>query len=197
MKNKPNGFFLASLLLSVRYPENYPDEAPDLDLLAPQNAAPHPYFDFSEDRDEVMASLSTTIEENLGMAMIFTVAMSIKDIAETLIRTRAEAVRAERQREKDKAEELENEKFNGTMVTRERFLAWSAKFKAEIEEAKEKRAEEQAIEDKKKRGPKEEKKMTGRELWERGLIGKVDEDEFDDADNLDEVEGVSKLQIAA
>jgi hypothetical protein len=183
--------------LSVRYPENYPDEAPDLDLLAPQNAAPHPFFDFSTDREEVMASLATTIEENLGMAMIFTVAMSIKDIAETLIRTRAEEVRAERQREKDKAEELENEKFNGTMVTRERFLEWSSNFKAELEEAEQKRLDEQAAEEKKKRGPKEETKLTGKQLWESGLVGKVEDEEYDDVDALDEIEGIKKLQIAA
>ena len=39
---------------------------------------------------------------------------------------------------------------------------------------------------------KEEKKMTGRELWEKGLFGKVDDDDEDE-----DVVDIEKLKIAS
>ena len=96
-----------------------------------------------------------------------------------------------REVEAAKAEEDENRKFQGTAVTRESFLEWRAKFRKDMEEAEHKRQEEKEAEDKKKRAAKEEKKLTGRELWERGLVGKVEEeDEGDDA-----VDAVQKLDL--
>jgi hypothetical protein len=78
-------------------------------------------------------------------------------------------------------------------VTRETFLAWRKRFREEMEEAERKRAEEVILEDKKKRVAKEEVKLTGKQLWERGLAGKVDDD--DDEDAVDALEGVEKLKI--
>ena len=39
----------------------------------------------------------------------------------------------------------------------------------------------------------EEKKLTGRQLWEKGLIGKVEEDDLGDEDAL---EAVGKLKVS-
>jgi hypothetical protein len=128
------------------------------------------------------------------MAMIFTLVSSLKDSAETLITERQNAEQVERESALKKAEEEENAKFHGTPVTRETFLAWREKFVAEMEEAERKRQEEAIAEDKKKKLVKEEVRLTGKQLWERGLAGKGEEETEDEGDEL---EGIDKLKIEA
>ncbi|EEH40799.2 hypothetical protein PAAG_02775 [Paracoccidioides lutzii Pb01] len=172
------------LILQVSYPPQYPDVAPDLELFSTPNAPKHPHFDIQEDRDRLLESLQTTIEENMGMAMIFSLVDMLKEGAELLISERQAAVRALKEMEAAKAEEEENRKFHGPGVTRESFLEWRSRFQKEIEELERRTREEREAEDKKKKSAaKEEKRLTGKELWERGLAGKVDYDE-DDLDSL-------------
>ena len=68
-------------MLTVRYPEGYPDEAPELQLSPTPNAAPHPYLNIAEDKDQLLEGLEATIEENLGMAMVFTLVSTLKEAA--------------------------------------------------------------------------------------------------------------------
>jgi len=138
-------------------------------------------------------SLKETIEENLGMAMIFTLVTVIKDSAELLITERQNAKQALVEIAAAKAEEEENKKFQGEAVTRETFLAWREKFRKEMEDEKKRKEEEKELEDKKKRIVKEEKKLTGKELWQQGLVGKTEDDYDDDMDEVD----VGKLKIEA
>ncbi|KAK0637672.1 RWD domain-containing protein [Lasiodiplodia hormozganensis] len=182
-----------TILLGVSYPENYPDEAPRLDLSAPPNAPKHKYLDLTEDRDRLLDALTPTIEENMGMAMVFTLVSTLKDSAELLISERQKAAEALREMEIREAEEKENAKFHGTAVTRETYLEWRDKFFKEMEEAERKAQEEKEEADKKKRGPKEEKRMTGRELWLKGLAGKGEE-EYDEGDVAD---GIKRMEIKA
>ncbi|KAF2804955.1 RWD-domain-containing protein [Mytilinidion resinicola] len=181
-----------TLLLRIQYPPTYPDSAPLLDISAPPNAPKHKFLDISSDRATLLAALTPTIEENLGMAMVFTLYSSLKDSAELLIAERQAAAQALRDVEAAEAEEAENAKFHGTQVTRESFLKWREGFRREMREREERRAEEKEAEDKKKR-VKEEKRMTGRELWEGGLA-KGGEEEEEGGDGL---EGVEKLKIEA
>ncbi|KAH7397102.1 putative RWD domain protein [Pyrenochaeta sp. MPI-SDFR-AT-0127] len=183
-----------TIILNVQYPPNYPDEAPRLDLTQPPNAPKHAYLDIQEDKTRLLDSLTDTIEENLGMAMIFTLVTTLKDSAELLITERQNAKQALADIEAAKAEEEENKKFQGEAVTRETFLAWREKFRKEMEEDAKRREEEKEAEDKKKRISKEEKKLTGRELWEKGLVGKMDEDVDDDEGEEVDIE---KLRISA
>ncbi|KAF4547813.1 RWD domain-containing protein [Elsinoe fawcettii] len=178
------------LLLQVAYPEAYPDEAPRLDIQAPPNAAKHPHFDVQDDKDQLLSSLESTIEENLGMAMVFTLVTTLKESAEQLILDRRASIQAEHEAEVLKAEAEENRKFEGTKVTRETFLAWSERFKREMEEEKE-RLEREREEELKKKRMKEEKKLTGKELWVRGLAGNAPEED----DGEDIVEGLAKVEI--
>lgn len=135
--------------------------------------------------------LQPAVEENIGMAMVFTLVSTLKDSAELLISERQKAVQALAEVEAAQAEEEENRKFHGTQVTSETFLEWRARFKREMEEAEKRKQDEREAEDKKKRVVKEERRLTGKELWERGLVGKVDEeDEGEDA-----LEDVQKLKI--
>jgi hypothetical protein len=163
----------------------------------PPNAPKHAFFDIHTDRSGLLSALTPTISENLGMAMVYTLVLAVKDSAERLIAERQQAAMAVREAEQAKAEEEENRKFHGTPVTRESFLAWRTRFRDEMEEEARRKAEEALVEDKKRRVGKEEVRLTGKELWERGLAGKIEEDEEDDGDGVDALERVEKLKIEA
>ncbi|KAI1935683.1 Protein gir2 [Ophidiomyces ophidiicola] len=165
------------LILQVTYPEDYPDVAPRLEISAPPNSPKYPHFDIQEDRDRLLDLLTSTVEENLGMAMVFTLVDILKEGAELLVSERHAAVEAQKEVEAAKAEEEENRKFQGEAVTRDSFLAWREKFRREMEEEEKRKQEEKEAEEKRKRGPKEPKKPTGKQLWESGLAGKGDYDE--------------------
>ncbi|KAL3450984.1 RWD domain-containing protein [Aspergillus insuetus] len=185
------------LVLEVSYPEEYPDVAPELEISAPPNAQKHPRLDINEDHDRLLEALQPTIEENMGMAMVFSLVSALKESAELLMAERVNAVHAEIEMQAAKAEEEENRKFQGTVVNRETFLEWLEKFKKEMEEEERKLREEREAEEKKankKAGVKEEKKLTGKQLWERGLAGKADFDE-EEEDGLPAA--VDKVKIAA
>ncbi|KAI9698944.1 MAG: hypothetical protein M1836_003133 [Candelina mexicana] len=180
-----------TIILQVNYPTAYPDEAPQLEISTPPNAPKYALLDLQEDRSRLMEALQPTIEENMGIAMVFSLVSALKDSAELLVSERQHAAQALEDVQKAEAEEAENRKFHGTAVTIKSFLEWRAKFKNEMEEEEFKRKEEKEAEDKKKRGPREEKKLTGRELWEKGLVGKIEEDEG----GGDALEGIHKLTV--
>lgn len=177
---------LAIILLRVSYPEDYPDTAPDLEISAPPNAPKYADLDIQEDKAHLLEALQPSIEENMGMAMVFTLVSTLKDSAELLIEERRKATQAIQEVEAAKVEEEENRKFHGTAVTRESFLGWRDGFKEEMVEEERRKVEEKELEDKKKRIVKEEKRLTGRELWERGLVGKIEEED----DGVDALENL-------
>ncbi|KAI1115226.1 RWD-domain-containing protein [Nemania sp. NC0429] len=180
-----------TIILHVRYPDAYPDEAPILDLSPPPNAPPHPRFSLSADKEQLLRGLEDTIQENLGMAMVFTIVTTLTELAEQLITERNEAVEREREDAMLAAEREENKKFHGTAVTPETFLKWREGFVREMEEQRQREEEERLAELKKAR-IKEPPRLTGKQLWERGLVGKADEEE--DEPLTDQVE---KLKVAA
>ncbi|EXJ68249.1 uncharacterized protein A1O5_08864 [Cladophialophora psammophila CBS 110553] len=181
------------LLLNVAYPETYPDVGPHLDITTPPNAPKHPQLDVAEDKARLLDALQPTIEDSLGMAMVFTLVTTLKEAAEVLVSDRirqAEEVKEIAARQK---EEVENRRFHGALVTRERFLEWRDKFRREMEERERRAREEEETEDRRKKGGKlEEKRLTGKQLWERGLAGKGDEE---NTDGDDAVSAVEKLKV--
>lgn len=179
------------IILNVRYPESYPDEAPMLDITQPPNAAKHEHLDIQEDKARLLDALQPTIEESLGMAMVFALVSQLKDAAELLITERQQAVQALKDVEAQKAEEEENRKFEGEKVTRESFLAWREKFREEMAEEKARKAAELEAEEKKKRGGKAEvKSLTGKQLWQQGLVGKVVEEDEEGDDALESMQAL-------
>ncbi|KAL2269877.1 hypothetical protein VTJ83DRAFT_2061 [Remersonia thermophila] len=178
------------LLLTVRYPEEYPDKAPFLELAAPQNSTPHEFLNVAEDKEQLLQGLEATIEENLGMAMVFTLVSAIKEAAEQLIESRKEAAEKAHEEAILAAEREENKKFHGTPVTRETFLKWREAFLKEMEEARIKEEEEKAAELKKAR-IKEPVRLTGKQLWQQGLATAGQEDD-EDGIPVDEVQ---KLKV--
>lgn len=173
-----------TLILTVANPETYPDIAPNLDITFPQNAPRIPQLSLPEDKPHLLSSIDETITESLGQAMIFTLISALKESAEQLIRERLDEAQAEKDQEAAKAEEVENAKFHGEAVTRDSFLAWRARFRGEMEreEEEKRRVEEEG---------KSRKVMTGRELWERGLVGKVEEEDGEE----DALKGVEGLKV--
>ncbi|CEI64889.1 hypothetical protein FVEN_g3389 [Fusarium venenatum] len=181
-----------SMLLQVRYPEDYPEKPPHLDILAPPNAISHEHFNVAEDRDQLLASLDETIQENLGMAMIFAIVSTLKDNAEQLIQERKDVITRAHEEAAQAAEAEENKKFHGTRVTPETFIKWREGFIKEMEE-KRQQEEDDRLAEMKKAKVKEPARLSGRQLWERGLAGKGDDEEDDDMP----VEGVEKLKVEA
>ncbi|KAF6820372.1 rwd domain-containing protein [Colletotrichum plurivorum] len=182
-----------TMVLHVRYPDAYPDEPPMLDLQSTPNAAPHEWFNVSQDKERLLQGLDETIQENLGMAMVFTLVTTLKEAAESLVEERKDAKAKEHEEALLAAEREENKKFQGTPVTPETFLKWRADFLKEMEELRQKEEEERLAELKKAK-IKEPVKLTGKQLWERGLAGKVDAED-DEEGGL--TEGLEKLKVEA
>lgn len=181
------------LILNIKYPEAYPEQAPELDVTQPPNAPKHPHLNLQEDKPRLLEALQPTIEESMGMAMVFTLVSTLKDSAELLISERLQAIQALKDVEAAKAEEEENKKFEGQKVTRETFLAWREGFQQEMAEAEARRVAEIEAEEKKKRGKVEEKKLTGRQLWEQGIASRNVEDEGEGEDGV--AEGLQGLKV--
>ncbi|KAI8684052.1 Protein gir2 [Fusarium falciforme] len=182
-----------TMLLQVRYPDEYPEKPPHLDILAPPNATPHEHFNVADDRDQLLSSLEETIQENLGMAMIFTLVSMLKETAEQLVQDRKAAVEKAHEEALLAAEAEENKKFHGTAVTPETFLKWREGFLKEMEERRQ-REEDERLQELKKAKVKEPARLTGKQLWERGLVGKGEGEEEDDDMP---VEAVEKLKVEA
>lgn len=186
------------MLLNVSYPDTYPDVAPNLDITAPPNAPKYPLLDIQADKSQLLDSLSASIEESLGMAMVFTLVSTLKETAEQLM--------ADRQRQEEEIvavaarqkEEVENRKFHGEKVTRERFIEWREKFKKEMEEKEKVKKDEEESEMKGKKTVKvDEKKMSGRQLWESGFVQQKGLDEVGDGVVDGVVDGVAELKVNA
>lgn len=170
----------------MTYPEAYPSTAPTLDLTSPPNSPKHALFDLSSSKPTLLSLLPPLIHDSLGTAMIFTLIQAVKEGAEALVAERiaaAERVVDDRRREEEAAEEA---KFMGEKVTRERFAEWRERFRAVMKEEEEERKRIREEKDGGGAGGKKGggggggggagEKMTGRELWEKGLVGKGEED---------------------
>ncbi|KAF7550452.1 hypothetical protein G7Z17_g5709 [Cylindrodendrum hubeiense] len=179
-----------TMLLQVRYPPEYPEKAPHLDVLAPPNADVYEYFNVADDREHLLSLLDETIEENLGMAMIFTIVSMLKESAEQLVQDRKDVITKAEEDARAAAEVEENKKFHGTAVTPESFLKWRAGFLAEMEEVRQREEDERLAEMKKAKT--KEVKMSGRQLWEGGFVGKVEEEDDDVP-----IEAIEKLKVEA
>ncbi len=131
----------------------------------------------------------------MGMAMIFTIYSTLKDNAEQLVAERQAAARHKQEQKLLAVEREENKKFHGTPVTPETFKSWREGFRKEMEELRVKEEEEEeAAEKKKNKGKDAVVLLTGKQLWERGMVGKIEEDE-----EYDEVpeEEMAKLKVDA
>lgn len=183
-----------TILLNVEYPKAYPDVGPILEITAPEDEESHRLFNLDNDKDRLVKALETGVEENMGMPMIFTLVSTVKEAAEEIIHERQEVEKQAHITRVMAIEAEENKKFHGTKVTRETFMKWRNAYRKELDEKEEaEHEEEREAEIKKNRGKVAEVKLTGRQLWERGLAGKGGDDEgqYDDAP----VEQMQKVRV--
>lgn len=126
--------------------------------------------------------------------MVFTIVSALKEAAEQLIQDRKDSAAKVHEEAALAAEREENKKFHGTQVTPESFLKWREGFMKEMEEH-ERQAEEDRLAELKRAKIKEPVKLTGRQLWQRGLAGNGDEE--GDEEDVVPTEGMEKLSVEA
>ncbi|TFY72693.1 hypothetical protein EVG20_g291 [Dentipellis fragilis] len=160
------------LELTVQYPDEYPDALPSMEFEAIEGELEE------AETSGLLDGMRAVGEENLGMAMTFTIVSHLREQLSDLIRTREEHRNQEAMEKEKKALEAEEARTRGTPVTPESFLAWKTKFDKEIALRKQREEEEKL----KALTPKEREeykksglRLSGRQLFER------DKDLEDDA----------------
>ncbi|KAF5365749.1 hypothetical protein D9758_003301 [Tetrapyrgos nigripes] len=163
-ENLPEGEETLKLKLHVHYTPEYPDALPDmsLDLLEGE-------FEEAE-TIHLLQELTKAGEENLGMAMTFTLVSHLREQLSELVLSRAErGKKAEMEKERLAIEE-EEARTRGTPVTVESFKAWKIKFDAE-QAAKKAQEEDQLLKGLTPKEREEHKRVgtrfSGRQLFER------------------------------
>ncbi|KAF7363423.1 RWD-domain-containing protein [Mycena sanguinolenta] len=188
------------ITLEVQYPPEYPDVLPELSL--------HPIEGEGEIDDSEIADLLKDLravartfshveynklifvqgEENLGIAMTFTLVSHLREQLYALVKTRAERRRKEESEKERLAIEAEEARTRGTPVTTESFRAWKIKFDQEQAAAKKARDDEKL----RSLTPKEREeakrsagRLSGRQLFERNKILEEDTLLEEDAVSVD------------
>ncbi|TFK42605.1 RWD domain-containing protein [Crucibulum laeve] len=150
--------------LDVHYIDEYPDALPDLSLKSLDDNIDQ------EELNDLLTALRRVGEENLGMAMTFTLVSHLRELLSDLVRSKAEKLRRE-QMEKERIElEAEEARTRGTPVTVESFKEWKAQFDKVLAKKKAQDEEEKT----KGLTPKEREefkrlstRLSGRQLFER------------------------------
>ncbi|KAK9454545.1 hypothetical protein V1511DRAFT_397500 [Dipodascopsis uninucleata] len=123
------------------------------------------------DLDDLRNKANQEAQDNLGFPSVFAITSSIKDMAETILQDRLTEREMERERKIQQEEEKEQAKFRGTLVNKENFYEWRRKFRAEMAAL----AERTAVKDPARE--EQNKRPTGREIFEKGLEGSKKEDD--------------------
>ncbi|KAK0450836.1 uncharacterized protein ARMOST_03682 [Armillaria ostoyae] len=152
------------LSLRVHYGASYPDVLPDLSLEAVEGELE------DDEVAKLISELNDIGEENLGMAMTFTLVSHLREQLSTLVRSRADKRRKEELEKERLALEEEEARTRGTLVTAASFKAWKDKFDAQQARKKQQEEEERM----KGLTPKEREevkrmysRLSGRQLFEK------------------------------
>uniref|UniRef100_A0A060SXU6 ARAD1A07436p n=1 Tax=Blastobotrys adeninivorans TaxID=409370 RepID=A0A060SXU6_BLAAD len=180
------------LILHIEYPDEYPQVVPTIAVEASdgsylgheeddegdEDQADGPAFEFEpEDIKALSQQMVDNAEENVGMPSVFTLASLLKEAAEEMYGDKVKEHEKQKEREILIQEEKEQAKFRGTPVTPESFAKWREGFRKEM--GLDKPADSACT------------KLTGREIFERGL-NKDDEEEDDIKDTT---EGVKDMTV--
>ncbi|BGP54143.1 hypothetical protein JCM8202_003145 [Rhodotorula sphaerocarpa] len=161
----------------VTYTATYPDEPPELDLEMLEGDVHDGELQFMAD------GLREAADESLGMAMVYTLALRLKElIAEMIVRRKERIAREDDERFRREEEALAARK-QGTAVTKESFAAWTTRFEKELA-LLQRREEDERL---KALPPKEREearrwaaKLSGRQLFEQGAVTLESEAAFGD-----------------
>ncbi|KIM49141.1 hypothetical protein M413DRAFT_15314 [Hebeloma cylindrosporum] len=163
----PDGADDVQITFCVHYNDAYPDELPELSLK-------HEDSNIDEkDIESLLAELRKVGEENLGMAMTFTLVSHLREQLSQLVRSKIEE-HNQRESEKERlALEEEEKRTRGTPVTLKSFKAWKVGFDQEMA-VKRAQEEEERL---RLLTPKEREewkrsmmRLSGRQLFERNKI---------------------------
>lgn len=208
-----------TIIAEFKLPESYPDEPCLISLEAQEVALNDNEEDNEEDEDEVeyddhgnkvlkkfenlpdlisfkgylpelTVQLESQIETDmlLGMQMCFALISSIKERCEQWYSEQLNKLEKQYELEAQEREKKEQAKFHGTKVTRESYLEWRSKFRQEL------KLDER---DQVRRMKAHHGKLTGKQMFEQGVVGTGDEYmEEDDASVDDVAKGLAKTEIA-
>ncbi|ODV64997.1 RWD-domain-containing protein [Hyphopichia burtonii NRRL Y-1933] len=183
-----------ALSLNVKYPETYPEVVPILEITIEEdevvvedededgedpNKAIHlsESIEFSkEDLKFLLNKLNEEAELQIGMPSVFALATQLKDESEILFQKKLDKAQKDYDDKLLAKERQEQNKFIGTEVTKESWLKWRNDFRNELQIE---------LKDKERQDKIHNGKLTGREIFERGLAG--DDDLLDITDNLKQV----------
>ncbi|RPD66033.1 RWD-domain-containing protein [Lentinus tigrinus ALCF2SS1-7] len=162
-----------SVALNVEYPDGYPDALPKFSLEVQRG-------NLDEDEiEQLLGEMEKVGEENLGMAMTFTLITYLRERLSVFMREKEERIRKEEMEMERRTLEAEEAKTRGTPVTVESFKAWKIKFDKEMA-VKRMREEEERLKGLSPKEREEYKRMhtrlSGRQLFERDRnLGTLDE----------------------
>ena len=81
-----------------------------------------------KDEEVVLARLKETAEENLGMAMVFTLASTCKEFVLELCNDKWAGVESRRREAREAIERIERRRAEGTPLTEEAFMKWRSEY---------------------------------------------------------------------
>ncbi|KAH7343478.1 ubiquitin-conjugating enzyme/RWD-like protein [Rhizoctonia solani] len=152
------------VLLGVNYTTNYPDEVPNISLELEEGELEE------EEIESLITGMKNVGEENLGMAMVFTLVTHLREALVEVIQKRIDKEKKLELEKERQLMEAEAARTKGTPVTVESFNQWRIKFMSEIKEIQEREEDEKL----KTLSPKEREewkksksKPTGRQLFEK------------------------------
>ncbi|EGZ20788.1 hypothetical protein PHYSODRAFT_313308 [Phytophthora sojae] len=160
-----------ALLLKAEIPETYPDVEPKIEVVVKKGLA-------DSQVKEIKQLLAQQVEENMGMAMMYTLSEAVREYLvennregndgsehQEMLRRMELKKKKEEKVEADKLEkanadaEEKRREFHGTPVTVETFAAWKEKFEAEMRGQPKTSLKDETT-----------AKLTGRQLWNKGLV---------------------------
>ncbi|KAK7054919.1 hypothetical protein VNI00_003382 [Paramarasmius palmivorus] len=152
------------VILDVHYPDGYPDTLPELALTCDEGELD------DQEVGNLIEEMRKMGEENIGMAMTFTLVSHLREQLSDLLKARAAKVKQEELEKERRILEEEAARTRGTPVTVESFKAWKVKFDAEQAEMKA-REEEEKLKGLTAKEREEWKRisvrLSGRQLFER------------------------------
>ncbi|KAJ2359338.1 rwd domain-containing protein [Coemansia erecta] len=166
-----------TLQLTVTYTAKYPDELPDFTIDVLDNdgdddavlGETDAILDTS-DIGDLSTQTRAMCEESLGMAMVFSMASNLREIAAQRLVEKTTHLKQLREQRIQKEIEIEQAKFVGTPVTRANFDEWKLAFDREMAELARSQAAVASGEDGRtaaRRGVKPDDRPTGRQLFEQ------------------------------
>lgn len=140
--------------LKFTLPSNYPDEKPSIELLDSQNLN-------ELELERVMNIISKRTNQSVGTVMVFKILCDVIEWMITKHEREVNELEVERERKQRELEAEETKKIIGTPVTEQSFLAWKARFDAEMIKLKLEQQKQQLVEQ-----TGGAKRLTGREMFE-------------------------------